>query len=126
MDELELVWCEDISDSGLRHIAARCTNLKNLQLKHRILSRETLLEIADNCSEMETLHLSAVSCVTNDIVESLALKMVNIDTLDLSWNNGREFHATFRLLFIFTPRFNNFAIKNIFCCKSPSRLHTSL
>lgn len=89
LQELVLLWCEDVTDAGLEKIALHCPSLKTLLLRQRFMRSETLQAFADNCPNLEDVGLSSVSCIAGDLMESVAPRLKRLKILDVSWNAGR-------------------------------------
>eukprot|EP00057_Strongylocentrotus_purpuratus_P009689 XP_011664163.1 PREDICTED: uncharacterized protein LOC755050 [Strongylocentrotus purpuratus] len=86
LQELVLLWCEDVTDAGLEKIALNCPSLKTLLLRQRFMRSETLQAFADNCPNLEDVGLSSVSCIAGDLMESVAPRLKRLKILDVSWN----------------------------------------
>ncbi|XP_072174296.1 uncharacterized protein [Diadema setosum] len=93
LQELELLWCDDITDRGLLLVAQRCPSLQTLQLRQRAMCVDTLLAFAQNCPDLQHVGLSGISCVCDDVMETLGGRLRKLQTLDISWNSGLTNHA---------------------------------
>ncbi|XP_063953148.1 uncharacterized protein LOC129256321 isoform X2 [Lytechinus pictus] len=86
LQELVLLWCDDVTDAGLYKIAHHCPSLTTLLLRQRTMRSETLQAFVYNCPHLKDVGLSSISCITGELMESLASRLKRLQRLDVSWN----------------------------------------
>lgn len=57
--QLDLTWCEKITDLGVSHLARGCTNLTDLSLAYcEMIASQGVIAIAENCPHIHTLDIT--------------------------------------------------------------------
>ena len=86
LDDLDLSWCEEISEDGLNRVARHCHTLRRLLLRSCPLSERTLHLLADNCTNLRHLNLSSFDGLGDSHLVALALRLKHVEHLDISWS----------------------------------------
>ena len=88
--ELDLSWCEEVTEAGVDHVATHCVGLRSLVLRHCTTSIHSLHLLVANCTNLTHLNLSDVHVVVDSLLVSLALSLKQLCVLDVSWNSGES------------------------------------
>ncbi|XP_048580508.1 uncharacterized protein LOC5516976 [Nematostella vectensis] len=88
LQDLDLSWCEDVTDVGISRVATSCVNLRTLSLRQCDASGVSMDMLTANCHAMTSLKLSGVTNLTDSMVSCLAFYMPQLDIIDLSWNSS--------------------------------------
>ena len=98
LTDLDLSWCEDITDNGMATVAASCRNLRHLGLRQCAAAENTLNSLAACCHFMTSLNIAGMDHLDDDIVVALATNMPLLVDADLSWNSSLTDNAIQALL----------------------------
>jgi hypothetical protein len=104
LQELDLSWCEEITEEGLNQVALRCRSLRRWLLRQCPLTDTTIQLVAENCINLRHLNLSSFYGLVDRHLVALSLRLKHMEHLDISWS--------FCTTWFFQPFFNN--IWNIF------------
>ncbi|KAJ8313411.1 hypothetical protein KUTeg_009039 [Tegillarca granosa] len=93
LTELDLSWCEDLTERGLNFLCTKCVKLKSLSLRHCSASDLTLRLMAENLQNLTFLNISGIDTfgdhsIDDSSVISLVGNLHNLQYVDLSWNSG--------------------------------------
>ncbi|XP_013411634.1 F-box/LRR-repeat protein 2-like [Lingula anatina] len=88
LEDLDLSWCENITEDGLNEIATACSQLRSLTLRRCPATANTLKLLSENCPLLTSLNLSGIGSMNEDVVISChwVTRLDLLEQLDLSWN----------------------------------------
>ncbi|KAL5015892.1 hypothetical protein ScPMuIL_005481 [Solemya velum] len=87
LEDLDLSWCEEISEAGLNIFCSRPSCIKCISFRHLPASDLTLMLIAENFRQLTHLVLSTVSDISDQAVVKLAENIPQLEVIDISWNS---------------------------------------
>nr|XP_006813346.1 PREDICTED: uncharacterized protein LOC102802577 [Saccoglossus kowalevskii] len=85
---LDISWCEDVTDSGLLSIAKSCTSLASLKMRKCPASDIALITISENCPNIKQISLSGADKITNAGITVMAKSLSWLVFVDISWNSN--------------------------------------
>lgn len=90
LQELDLSWCEELSDDspGVHAVLNHCSQLRSLLLRHLLVSADSLSSLADNCTQLTTLNMASIPSLCDDLLLPIAGRLHQLQVLDVSWNAG--------------------------------------
>ena len=88
MKELDLSWCEDVTDRGLSAVASSCSALQLLGMRQCSVGQDTLYSLATTCHFMTSLNIAGIDTLTDKMLGSLARNMPLLMEVDVSWNSS--------------------------------------
>ena len=84
--EINLGACESISDEGIHELVKHCgKNLRVIHLEECAIGDESVIAIAQNCAQLETLNLSYCKEIGSSSLETLGRLCRNIKQIDFSY-----------------------------------------
>ncbi|XP_031574935.1 uncharacterized protein LOC116308603 isoform X2 [Actinia tenebrosa] len=84
--DLDLSWCEELTDRGRCAMAESCTGLQSFALRQCTASRITMETLSIYCQSMTSLNVSSVGQLTDEVVTTMVTSMPNLTFVDISWN----------------------------------------
>ncbi|KAK6185484.1 hypothetical protein SNE40_007706 [Patella caerulea] len=84
--EIDLAWCEEITDEGINALMSSCSALQNLNLHHCSITEKPLFGMAEKCRNICTLSLSSIKGISDQAVIELAKNPCLLEEIDISWN----------------------------------------
>ncbi|XP_068711502.1 uncharacterized protein [Montipora foliosa] len=98
LKELDVSWCEDLTDHGMSMMANSCSSLQYLSLRQCAASHLTLSALAQNCHLISSLDIAGVNSLTDEGLGNLARNMPHLRDIDASWNSSLSDNGIFTLL----------------------------
>ncbi|KAK3750581.1 hypothetical protein QZH41_018189, partial [Actinostola sp. cb2023] len=86
--DLDLSWCEDLTDKGMSAVATSCSGLRSLALRQCAASYVTIATLSSCCHGLTSLNVAGIHQLTDQMVATMATSMPNLTFVDLSWNSG--------------------------------------
>ncbi|KAK3595456.1 hypothetical protein CHS0354_003448 [Potamilus streckersoni] len=86
LKELDLCWCEEITEKGINMVCSECHSLESLHLKKCPVTDLSVTLLAENCPRMKVLVISSVTDITDASVIYLSEHLHQLQELDISWN----------------------------------------
>ncbi|CAH1801408.1 unnamed protein product [Owenia fusiformis] len=88
LTNLDLSWCEELTETGLNEIVTKCTYLEVLSLRKLPASKVTLFKMAKHCRYLSSLNLSGLRGIDDTAIVSLVSRLPQLEKVDISWNSG--------------------------------------
>ncbi|XP_077997065.1 uncharacterized protein LOC144450342 [Glandiceps talaboti] len=84
--DLDISWCEEVTDNGISAVVESCTSLESLSLRQCPATDDTLMTMADKCVHLSNLNLCGVEELSDTAVTVMVSRFHYLQKIDLSWN----------------------------------------
>eukprot|EP01038_Epipyxis_sp_PR26KG_P015948 gene15948-21641_t len=85
LSELDVVWCDRITDAGLVMVGMNCPSIKSLNVSYcRRVTDEGICSIATGCPLLESIQMISCEKVTDHAISTIAHHCPHLTLLDIS------------------------------------------
>lgn len=88
LKQLDLSWCENITDKGVIQLLSSCTELSSLDLRQCEVTADTVKALAKYGGNLTSLGLCGIKGLNDASCQEMVKSMPHLRTVDFSWNSS--------------------------------------